>query len=215
MRVKICGLTRSDEAVACLQAGADLIGLNFHFSSPRFVDFSRARQIVSATGRPAQVVGLFVNTPAEQIALIAEELGLLWVQLHGEESPEDLRVLDRFQIIRAFRIGSTAHIVEMSRYLDQCQAAGRLPDAVLVDAFVPGQAGGTATVVSEDILAQVPRFQRLIIAGGLTPENVASRVERSRPWMVDVASGVESSPGRKDLTKVTAFIQAARGTSRG
>ena len=103
----------------------------------------------------------------------------------------------------------------MRLYLDQCQVVGRLPDAVLVDAFVPGQAGGTATLVSDEILAQVPRFQRLIIAGGLTPDNVASRVGRARPWMVDVASGVESSPGRKDPVKVAAFIRAARGTPLG
>ena len=210
VRVKICGLTRVDEAVACVQAGADLIGLNFHCGSARFVDLSRAGEIIAAIARPARTVGLFVNRPADEVARIADQLGLVYIQLHGEEPPEDLRVLDRFSIIRAFRLGSVADIGAMNNYLERARAAGRSPDAVLVDAHVPGRVGGTATLVAQDVLAEIPPLPRLILAGGLTPENVAERVERARPWMVDVASGVESSPGRKDAVKVAAFIQAAR-----
>jgi phosphoribosylanthranilate isomerase len=92
---------------------------------------------------------------------------------------------------------------------------GRSPDAVLVDAQVPGQAGGTARLVAEHVLAEIPPLPRLILAGGLTPENVAERIARARPWMVDVASGVESSPGRKDPAKVAAFIRAARRSPCG
>jgi phosphoribosylanthranilate isomerase len=210
VRVKICGLTRVDEAVACVQAGADLIGLNFHSGSARFVDLSRAGEIIAAIARPARAVGLFVNRPADEVARIADQLGLVYIQLHGDEPPEDLRVLDRFSIIRAFRLGSVADIGAMNNYLERARAAGRSPDAVLVDAHVPGRVGGTATLVAEDVLAEIPPLPRLILAGGLTPENVAERVARARPWMVDVASGVESSPGRKDAVKVAAFIQAAR-----
>jgi phosphoribosylanthranilate isomerase len=215
VRVKICGLTRVDEAVACVQAGADLIGLNFHPGSPRFVELSRASEIIAAMARPAQVVGLFVNRPADEVARVAAELGLAWVQLHGDEPPEDLRILDRFWIIRAFRLGHVAHVGAMIHYLDQCKAAGRSPDAVLVDAHTPGQQGGTATLVAEEVVAEIPPLPLLILAGGLTPQNVAHRVAQARPWMVDVASGVESSPGRKDAVKVAAFIQAARSTPRG
>jgi phosphoribosylanthranilate isomerase len=210
VRVKICGLTRVDEAVACVQAGADLIGLNFHSGSARFIDLTRAREIIAAIARPAQVVGLFVNRPADEVARNADQLGLVHVQLHGDEPPEDLRTLDRFTIIRAFRLGSIADVGAMNNYLERARAAGRSPDAVLVDAYVPGRAGGTASLVADDVLAEIPPLPRLILAGGLTPENVAERVARARPWMVDVASGVESSPGRKDAVKVAAFIQAVR-----
>ncbi len=210
VRVKICGLTRVDEAIACMRAGADLIGLNFHPASSRFVDLPRARAIIAAMARPEQAVGLFVNRPAAEVARIADQLGLVHVQLHGDEPPEDLRVLDRFSIIRAFRLGSGADIDAMNNYLEQARAVGRSPDAVLVDAYVPGRVGGTATLVAGDLLAAIPPLPRLILAGGLTPENVAERVARARPWMVDVATGVESSPGRKDVVKVAAFIQAAR-----
>jgi phosphoribosylanthranilate isomerase len=215
VRVKICGLTRVDEAVSCVQAGADLIGLNFHTGSARFVELSQAREIIAAVARPAQAVGLFVNRPADEVATVADNLGLNYVQLHGDEPPEDLPVLDRFWIIRAFRLGCIADIRAMTGYLERSRLAGRSPDAVLVDAFVPGQVGGTATLVAEDVLAQIPPLPRLILAGGLTPQNVAERVARARPWMVDVASGVESSPGRKDAAKVAAFIRAARRASGG
>jgi len=208
--VKICGLTRVDEAVACVQAGADLIGLNFHSGSPRFVDLSQASAIIAAIARPEQAVGLFVNRPADEVARIAEELGLVHVQLHGDEPPEDLQVLDRFSIIRAFRLGSVADIGAMNEYLERARAAGRSPDAVLVDAQVPGRLGGTAKLVARDVLAKIPPLPHLVLAGGLTPANVAERVASARPWMVDVASGVESSPGRKDADKVAAFIQAVR-----
>ena len=214
-RVKICGLTRADEAVACVQAGADLIGLNFHAGSSRFIDLERAREIITAISRPALAVGLFVNRPADEVARVVDRLGLVCLQLHGHEPPEDLRVLDRFWVIRAFRLGGVADIHAMTSYLERSRQVARSPDAVLVDAHVPGQAGGTATLVADDVLSKIPSLPRLILAGGLTPENVAERVARVRPWMVDVASGVESSPGRKDTRKVAAFIQAARETTWG
>lgn len=212
VRIKICGLTRVDEALACVQAGADCIGLNFHASSPRFVEPPQAREIVAAIPRPSQAVGLFVNRPAEEVVRVADRLGLRAVQLHGDEPPEDLLVLDRFWIIRAFRLGCGDDVRALRDYLDRAVAVGRAPDAVLVDAYVSGQAGGTGTLVAEDLLSLIPSLPRLILAGGLTPENVADRIARVRPWMVDVASGVESSPGRKDPEKVRAFIRAARSS---
>jgi len=215
VRVKICGLTRVDEAAACVQAGADLIGLNFHAGSKRFIELSRAREIIEAISRPARVVGLFVNRPADDVARVADRLGLAAVQLHGDEPAEDLLVLSRFWIIRAFRLGSALDVLAMTAYLKTAKAMGRSPDAVLVDAQVPGQAGGTARLVAEHVLAEIPPLPRLILAGGLTPENVAERIARARPWMVDVASGVESSPGRKDPAKVAAFIRAARRSPCG
>ncbi len=210
VRVKICGLTRVDEALACLTAGADWIGLNFHPPSPRFVARERAKEIMAAVAGPPRVVGVFVDRPAEEVARIAGELGLQIVQLHGREPPEALPALARFQIIRSFRLGDVADIRAMLEYLERARSLGRSPDAILVDAAVPGRAGGTGTLVAETLLDQLPPLPRLILAGGLHPANVAARIARVRPWMVDVASGVESSPGRKDLAKVAEFIRVAR-----
>jgi phosphoribosylanthranilate isomerase len=210
VRIKICGLTKVDEALACLDAGADRIGLNFHVESPRSVNLARAREIIAAVARPAQIVGVFVNRLADDVTRIAQELDLVAVQLHGDEPLEHLLALDRFWIIRAFRLGSPDDIRAMTDYLEQVRAAGRTPDAVLVDAYVPGRAGGTGSLLAHELLDLIPPLPRLILAGGLTPENVAERAQRVRPWMVDVASGVESSPGRKDLAKVRAFIRAVR-----
>jgi phosphoribosylanthranilate isomerase len=210
VRIKICGLTQVDEALACLNAGADWIGLNFHARSPRFVGLSRAREMMAALPRPSQAVGLFVDRPAEEVASVARSLGLNAVQLHGNGPPQDLVVLGDLWIIRAFRLGNAADVRRMSDYLIQASELGRSPDAVLVDALIPGQAGGTGTLVANDILSLIPPLPHLILAGGLTPGNVAERIERVGPWMVDVASGVETSPGRKDLHKVRAFISAVR-----
>jgi phosphoribosylanthranilate isomerase len=214
VRIKICGLTRVDEAVACVNAGADWVGLNFHVRSPRHVDLERAAEIIAALPRPSQAVGLFVDRPAIEVASVARSLGLMAVQLHGDEPLQDLLILDHLWIIRAFRLASAADVERMSDYLTHAGELGRLPDAVLVDAFVSGQAGGTGTLVAEELLPLLPPLPHLILAGGLTPDNVGERIARVRPWMVDVASGVESSPGRKDLQKVRDFIQAVRSPTR-
>ena len=210
VRIKICGLTRVDEALACLNAGADWIGLNFHPRSSRFVERERARDIVAAVADASRVVGLFVDIPPDEVGEIAEDLGLQVVQLHGQEPALDLPALARFRIVRAFRLGCPKDIPAMLEYLDQARILGRAPDAVLVDAAVPGQAGGTGTPVAAELLDRLPPLPHLILAGGLDADNVASRIRRVRPWMVDVASGVESAPGRKDPAQVHAFIRAAR-----
>ncbi len=203
-------MTRVDEAIACVEAGADLIGINFHAASPRFVDVPAARAIVSGLADPGRAVGVFVDRPAGEVAALAEAVGLRRIQLHGNEPVDDLRVLTRFWIIRAFRLGTIRDVDAMTAYLREARVLGRPPDAVLVDAHVPGQAGGTGTLVADDLLGRLPSLSHLILAGGLSPENVASRVASVQPWMVDVASGVESTPGRKDAMKVAAFLRAAR-----
>jgi phosphoribosylanthranilate isomerase len=215
VRIKICGLTQVDEALECLDAGADLIGLNFHRRSSRYVEAATAADILSALRIPAQAVGLFVDRPPTEIAGIAGKLGLSIVQLHGDEPPADLLSLREFMIIRAFRLGGAADVRTMTDYLEEAAALGRSPDAVLVDARVSGVEGGTGTLLSSEVLNLVPRVSNLVLAGGLTPENVIERVRLIRPWMVDVASGVESSPGRKDPARVRAFIQAVRSTQAG
>jgi phosphoribosylanthranilate isomerase len=112
--------------------------------------------------------------------------------------------------VRAFRLERAAAWARVIDYIARAGALGRLPDAVLIDAFVPSQPGGTGSLVADEVIDSIPPLPRLILAGGLTPENAAERVVRVRPWMVDVASGVESTPGRKDLARVEAFIRAVR-----
>jgi phosphoribosylanthranilate isomerase len=187
--------------------------LNFHPPSPRYVELRVARQIIAALPDRSRVVGLFVDRSPSEVAGIALELGLTTIQLHGEEPPEDLRVLDRFYLIRAFRLGSSADLSAMEEHLAHATALGRVPDAILIDALMPGQQGGTGTLVGDELLPRIPRHPRLILAGGLTPENVAQRIVQVRPWMVDVASGVELAPGRKDASRVAAFVQAVRAST--
>jgi phosphoribosylanthranilate isomerase len=213
VRIKVCGLTRPDEALSCARLGADWIGLNFHPGSPRRVDPDVAAEIVATLPKETEAVGLFVDRPPHEVAGLADRLRLRVVQLHGQEPPEDLLNLTHLTIVRAFRLGDAGSVATMVDYLRRCEALGRSPDAVLVDAYVAGQPGGTGQAIATDLLDRLPPLPRLILAGGLTPENVAGRLARVRPWMVDVASGVESSPGRKDPERVAAFIRAARGAA--
>lgn len=209
--VKVCGLTSVGEALSCAQAGVDWIGLNFYEGSPRRIDHSVAAEIVSALPPSCTPVGLFVNRPPEDVAETADRLGIRVVQLHGDEPPETLLALQDFQVVRAFRLADPEAVDRMRDYLDRTEALGCPPFAVLVDGYAPGQAGGTGRLVDADLFEILPRLPRLILAGGLTAENVAERVARVHPWMVDVASGVESSPGRKDRSRVAAFVKAAKG----
>jgi len=211
VKLKICGVTRVADAVACALAGANWIGLNFHPGSPRRVDQATATAIIAALPAGVEAVGVFVDRPPAEVAEVAARLGLRIVQLHGQEPPEDLLALAHLDIVRAYRLGDAAAVARMASDLEACRSLGRPPDAVLVDACVPGQAGGTGQSIAVDLLAALPPLPRLILAGGLNPDNVAERIATVRPWMVDVASGVETSPGCKDPARVAAFLSAARG----
>ena len=211
VRVKVCGLTRVDEALCCATLGVDWIGLNFHPASSRRVSLDEAAAIVSALPPGCEPVGLFVDRAPEEIRAIAARVGFRIVQLHGDEPPEDLLALGDLKVIRAFRLGDASAIAKMVASLSGARALGRSPDAILIDAYIPGQSGGTGHSIPHELLQTLPALPNLILAGGLTPENVAERVALMRPWMVDVASGVESAPGRKDPGKVAAFVRNARG----
>jgi phosphoribosylanthranilate isomerase len=213
VRVKICGLTCVEDAQFCAEMGADWIGLNFHPASPRYVERSIAAEIIDSLPERVSVVGVFVDRPPKEVAGVVERLGLDIVQLHGQEPPEDLLQLRGVRVIRAFRLNHPSAWEAVRGYLARADALGRSLDGVLIDAYVAGQPGGTATSITDEILDCRPPLAHLILAGGLTPHNVADRVARVRPWMVDVASGVESAPGRKDPDLVAAFIQAARCAS--
>jgi phosphoribosylanthranilate isomerase len=213
--VKVCGLRDVRNALGCAQSGADWIGLNFHPASPRSISVERGAEIADALQGSAEPVGLFVNRPIQEVVEVAASVGLRTIQLHGDESPEYLGELKliaasrNLKIIRAFRLGDPASVDRMIAYLDRTEELACPPYGILIDAYVPGQAGGTGQSIPPEILDRLPDHPRLILAGGLDPSNVADRVALVRPWMVDVASGVESSPGMKDVAKVAAFVAAA------
>ncbi len=156
VRIKVCGLTRVDDAVACAAAGADWIGLNFHPGSTRRIAPSLAAEIIAALPASAEAVGLFVDRPPGEVAAQAGRLGLRVVQLHGHEPAEDLVALGHLTIVRAFRLGDAGAVARMVAYLRRAEELGRMPDAVLVDAFVPGRPGGTGHAIAPDLLAMLP-----------------------------------------------------------
>jgi phosphoribosylanthranilate isomerase len=208
--VKICGLTRVEDAIACAAAGVDWIGLNFHPGSSRFVQRDRAAEIITALPSSICAVGVFVDRPASEVADLCRQLGLKFVQLHGNESPEYLLSLGQLKVIRAFRLGGSSAWASVNDYLARAEVLGCPPEAILIDAYVAGQPGGTGAAVCGDVLVSMPPLPRFILAGGLTPANVAAKVEQFRPWMVDVASGVESAPGQKDPALIASFVRAAK-----
>jgi phosphoribosylanthranilate isomerase len=208
IRIKICGVTDPQEAVQIAELGADAIGLNFYPSSPRYVTPPQAAAIVRALPPFTAPVGIFVGLPMRQVCAVAYQLGLRAVQTYAD--PPLREDAFPFAHIPALRIREAADLEAALEYLRALQAAGRPPAAVLLDAFVPGQWGGTGQTAPWELLENFAPPVPWILAGGLTPENVAEAVRRLRPWGVDVAGGVEAAPGRKDLEKVRQFILQAR-----
>jgi phosphoribosylanthranilate isomerase len=210
--VKVCGVTSVADAVGAAEAGADAIGLNFYPGSARFVDLDQARQIAQAVPGSTVKVGVFVDAPIEQILATVRQVPLDWVQLHGDEPPESLAHLANVKLIKAFRLAA-ADSAPIARFLEDCRRTSRLPDAVLVDAYRPGQYGGTgqrapweALLPPRDWLSDLP----LVLAGGLTPENVQQAIQQVSPAAVDTASGVEQRPGHKSPERVRRFVRSAR-----
>jgi phosphoribosylanthranilate isomerase len=209
--IKICGVTCAEDAAAVAEAGADCIGLNFYPNSVRYVPPERARAVVDAIPASVLKAGVFVNAPAGEIQKLAVDLSLDFVQLHGDEPPETLAELAGHQVIKAFRLGPDG-LRPVAEYLDRCYQLAAMPAMVLLDAFQPGVYGGAGQTADWSAAAgyhDLGAGPALILAGGLTPENVAAAIAAVRPAAVDVASGVEFSPGRKDRAKLDAFIRAA------
>jgi len=200
VEVKICGLTTVDDAVRCVELGADAIGLNFWAGSPRRVDVAKAREIVEAVADRATMVGVFVDFTLDQVREILQETGIPWAQLHGDEPPELLaELLPHAYKAIGVRDGSA---IELARSYPG--------EHILLDASVPGMPGGTGRTFDWDIAATVAKDRKLTLAGGLNPRNVAEAIQAVNPFRVDVASGVEFAPGQKDHAQVQAFITAAR-----
>jgi len=203
--VKVCGVTNAEDARACAGAGVDMLGLNFSPLSSRCISRATASEIIAAV-RPSfaqtKVVGVFVDQKLDLIQSIAADLALDAVQLHGDESEEYARALRASFLIKAFRIGP--------KYSDS-DAASYDCDALLLDTWSATTPGGTGETFPWSLAAALqPRVRRLILAGGLTEGNVAGAVREVRPFAVDVCSGVEEGPGRKDYAKVSRFVAAVR-----
>jgi len=207
-QVKICGITNLKDALVAAEAGADLLGFVFYPPSPRYLDPARAEQIISAVrcaSYPVRFVGVFVDEDPGTVREIMSCCGLDYAQLHGTEPPEMIATLveQGVKVIKAFRVHDVTSLAELERYR---------ATAYLLDTYVPAQPGGTGKTFDWRLAAQVKEYGPLLLAGGLTPDNVAESVHTVDPWGVDVSSGVESVPGRKDHDKLRRFITAVKDT---
>jgi phosphoribosylanthranilate isomerase len=212
-RVKICGVTSAGDAALVVAAGADAIGLNFYAPSPRALSLERAAEVAVAIPAGVMRVGVFVNATADVIRAHAERLQLDFVQLHGDEPPEFLTSLKGLRVVKAFRVEGDGATVD--DFLKRAGELGCPLEAILLDAAKTHEYGGSG-VLSDWNLAAAKRntWPPLILAGGLTPVNVAAAIVTARPAAVDTASGVESSKGVKDPALSKQFVAAARRAFR-
>lgn len=203
--VKICGITSEVDARAAAEAGADAVGFMFAESSPRWITPERAKQIVAALPANVSKVGVFVNAPADAVRAVAENCGLDTLQFHGEELPDYCAQFPGFKVWKALPVKDRTSLVRFTSYE---------VDAWLLDAHVPGKRGGTGATFKWDLAVIAKELGRpIVLAGGLTPENIGKAVSEVQPWAVDVSSGVEVSPGRKDTAKMREFVAAAKAAS--
>jgi phosphoribosylanthranilate isomerase len=209
VKVKICGITTWADARRACDAGVDFLGFNFHPRSPRYIDPARARPIVHRLPKKVASVGIFVNEPQEKLVHIAHTVGLKYVQLHGDETPAAVsrlrRALGAVKIIKAIRVRKTFDARRLSRFRDA--------SAILLDGFDSRRRGGAGKKFDWSLAARA-NGRRIFLAGGLTPENVVAAVHAVRPYAVDVCSGVESSPGKKDRAKIEALMHLLKRGKR-
>jgi len=200
VRVKICGITNSGDALLAAELGAHALGFIFYPKSPRAVTPERARHIIGQLPPFVATVGVFVDEDSAKVREIASLVGLDWIQLHGNESPEYCRSLGR-RVIKGFRVKG----VEIFSQLTEYQGAAQ---AFLLDAYKPGTPGGSGETFDWELTRQIKKCGPIILAGGLTPANVGQAIKIAQPAAVDVASGVEAAPGKKDPEKLRAFFEA-------
>ncbi|MGH7370457.1 MAG: phosphoribosylanthranilate isomerase [Candidatus Methylomirabilales bacterium] len=203
VRVKICGITNAKDAEMAVEAGADALGFIFVAGTPRYIDPDAVREIVNDLPPLVSPVGVFADHPVAEIERVIDRCGFRTVQLHGSEAPEYCRRL-AVSVIKTFRVGRGGPPPPFEAYRVH---------AFLLDTFVEGRLGGTGQTFPLDIASSAKAFGRVIIAGGLTPENVAQVVREVHPYAVDVSSGVESKLGRKDPQKLRDFIACVRGAA--
>lgn len=198
--VKICGITTLDDALDAIECGADYLGFNFYPDSPRFIEPDDAKILFEDIPSNIPKVGIFVNADQHAVIDVAVDLNLDILQFHGDESPEYCNAIGR-PWIKAFRPQSSADLKAMTQY--EC-------DTFLIDAYVEKAFGGTGVVSNWDLAREAKQYGNLFLSGGLNPDNVELAVNSVKPFAVDVASGVESSPGVKDRSKMELFIARAK-----
>lgn len=200
VRVKICGITNSEDAQAAVELGADALGFVFAKSSRR-VTKEQAKDIIEKLPPFVSPVGVFVDEEVKTIKDICDFCGVHTVQLHGNEDPLYIHDLTGYKIIKAFRIKEEDDLVCLSQYK---------PHAFLLDSYVKGVMGGTGVAFNWEIARQAHKYGAIILSGGLTPENVKEAIQVVKPYAVDVSSGVEASPGKKDKALIKRFIMHAK-----
>jgi phosphoribosylanthranilate isomerase len=206
-RIKICGITNSGDALLAAELGAHALGFIFYHKSPRYVTPDKARHIIGQLPPFVATVGVFVDEDASQVREIASLAGLDWIQLHGGESPDYCRSLGR-RVIKGFRVKGQEIYAQLTEYQGAAQA-------FLLDTYKPGTPGGTGETFDWQLAREVRNCGPIILAGGLTPDNVAEAIRIAQPAAVDVASGVEAAPGKKDPMRLKAFIEAVKSTGGG
>ncbi len=205
IRVKVCGITNLEDALVAALAGADALGFNFWPRSPRYIAPRAAADIIAQLPPLVTSVAVVVDEPPAQVARLARRSGVRAVQLHGQESPQDVAALaaDGFAVLKAVRVGQDFRPQQLRSYVGV--------DAFLLDTEVKGRRGGTGKSFDWKKARAANRYGRVLLAGGLTVENVGEAVAQARPYGVDVCSGVERRPGNKDHDLLREFIRRAKG----
>jgi phosphoribosylanthranilate isomerase len=208
VKVKICGITNWTDARRAVAAGADFLGFNFYAASSRYVTPAKARQIVGRLPKGISSVGVFVNETEEKMLEIAQSVGLDRLQLHGDESPSTVKRMGRsLPVIKAVRVRKSFRASQLARY--------RHASALLLDGFDANQWGGTGKTFDWRVARCRQRKAKLFLAGGITPENVAQAIRAANPYAVDVCSGVEAKPGKKDPQRLKAFMREIARVRKG
>jgi len=208
VKVKICGITNWADAKRAVDAGADFLGFNFYAKSPRYIAPAKARRIVRRLPKSVSAVGVFVNENEEKMVDTARAVGLTALQLHGDESPAEVARLRRIlPVIKAIRAGKSFRPAQLAKF--------RRASAILLDGFDRRLRGGTGRTVDWRLARRANRYGRVFLAGGLTPENISEAIRAASPFAVDVCSGVEAKPGKKDPKRVRAFMSAVGAMRRG
>jgi phosphoribosylanthranilate isomerase len=208
-RIKFCGITGLDDAERAVEAGAWAIGLVLWSGSARRCPLDEAERIAAALRRRVEVAGVFFNAPLDEVAAVIEGVGLTMAQLHGDEGPAFCAEVARrtgAKVIKAARVATRADVTALETFHT---------DFHLLDAFRPGQPGGTGETFDWQLAHLRRTSVPLVLSGGLTPENVAAAIEATHPFAVDVASGTEASPGVKDPERLRAFAAAVAGEAAG
>jgi|ERR1700728_1306343 len=207
VKVKICGITNLKDAREAIKAGATFIGFNFYKRSPRYLTPNAAKRIMLRLPKKARAVGVFVNESEDTMLRIANQIGLSHVQLHGDESPETVTRLQKIlPVIKAIRVRKSLSTSELARYKNA--------SAFLLDGFDRRRRGGSGKSFRWDIARRAKRAGHIFLAGGLTADNIGEAIRSARPYAVDVCSGVEAKPRKKDPMAVKNFMQAARAAQK-